>query len=33
MDAGQLIKAAGIIDAEFEDVTPAKTAEVDDSDW
>ncbi len=33
MDPKQLIQAAGIIDAEFEDVTPAKPAEVDTSDW
>jgi phage terminase small subunit len=33
MDPRQLIAAAGIVDAEFEDVTPAKPAEVDDSDW
>ena len=33
MDPKQLIEAAGIIDAEFEDVTPKKAAEVDSSDW
>ncbi len=38
MDAGQLIKAAGIVDAEFTEVIPAKSAaiellEVDDADW
>jgi hypothetical protein len=34
LDARQLIAQAGIIDAEFVDVTPAKdAAKVDDSDW
>lgn len=33
MDPKALIEAAGIIDAEFEDVTSAKAAEIDDSDW
>jgi hypothetical protein len=33
MDPKQLIEAAGIIDAEFTEVTTTKIAEVDDSDW
>ncbi len=33
LDPKQLIASAGIIDAEFTEVIPAKVAEVDDSDW